>query len=389
MNGLTCLTRKLGGFYWFSGCAFIMAQGSIRGESDFWLDIPAGKRSDAEAMQLQRLIFETISNAEPLSRSASHPFQDHIPEAISPWLQPTASATGAGIAEILTFVVIDGARVPNIPEMIEAYGLEGRSLFGEGADERLIASGPWLVQLEPGNRFIRRFFLEGCEQRSDQALWMENWGIFIRSRSGLNGLSGHFRKFTKIKDENGQWLFFRFWDTDFMGLYLRQKNAAQLPLVLRLLDPAVIERALVFNPFDGAYSVRLDLSGDIAQSLQPKIGFRREEFDAVGVALADRRAARAYHASYRKLLGGEGLDELRARISEARAACSALGITQEGLPGTFILLGTIFDRRFWQGDAFRAYWSKARTSPDMRFKTYLSALKAQILKARLPLKPWW
>lgn len=387
MNGLTHPICLLGRFFFY--CDIMTNPGSLRDKSDFWLDIKSGKPLKAELSPVQRLIFRPISNAGPLSRSAGCPVQGHIPEAILPWLFPPTSTADAGMREISTFVVVDGARVPNIPELIEASGLEGRSLFGEGADERLIESGPWLVRLEQDSRFTRRFFLESNEQRADQALWMANCGIFIRSRSELEGLSGHLRKFTKIKDEDERWFFFRFWDSDFMGLYLRQKNAVQLPLVLRLFDPSMIECALLFNPFDGAYSVHLQMPPEVAPSLQPRIGFRRSEFDAVGVDLADRRAARAYRESYFRILGDERLDDLRARISEARAACKALGITREGLPGTFILLGTIFDRGFWQDAAFREYWSRARTSPDMRFETYLSALKARMIKARVPLKAWW
>lgn len=198
-----------------------------------------------------------------------------------------------------------------------------------------------------------------------------------------------FRKFTKVRDEHDQWFYFRFWDGDFMGLYLRQVNAPELPLVTRLLANDVIESLIFTNPFDGVYSVRLEIPDGGASIAKPRIAFRRDDFDAVGVELSDRRAARAYDESYGRIHGAKDLDELRHRISTARVACSGHGITEEGLPGTFILLGTVFNRSFWDNDAFIAYWSTATTPPDKRFRIYLSALKAQMIRAKLPVKPWW
>lgn len=87
---------------------------------------------------------------------------------------------------------------------------------------RMIQSGPWLVEISRENKFIRNFFLPDVDRSLATALWMKNWGVFLRSRTDLDGLSKHLRKFTRIRDEHDSWFHFRFWDADFMGLYLRQ-----------------------------------------------------------------------------------------------------------------------------------------------------------------------
>lgn len=371
------------------------ASGSGRDVSDFWTDILTDSSLEHDAHR-SRLVFEQIPSVVPINRKRPLLEQGNVPEAlIQPIFSPHVVDENSQDAEetpdnqISAFAVVDGTRVPNLPELIDAHGIDAISLFGEDADERMIVGGPWLIRLDLNTRFVRNLFFEDPEQQNSNALWMSNWGVIIRSHEDIDGLARHLRRFTKVRDEHDQWFYFRFWDGDFMGLYLRQVNASELPLVTRLFAADVVESLIFTNPFDGVYSVRLKMPDGPASIAKPRIGFRREDFDAVGVELSDRRAARAYDESYGRIDSAKDLDELRHRISIARAACSGHGITEEGLPGTFILLGTVFNRSFWDTEAFMAYWSTATIPPDKRFRTYLSALKDQMIRTKLPVKPWW
>lgn len=361
-----------------------------RDDADFWMATPFHRGDDGDFRQ-SRLVFNAIAGSNPLDRERPLFDQGNVPPIMADllFLHPSEPGDSGNTAEhdLRTYAVIDGERLQNTAELLEASGLEHVSLFGADADPRMIKSGPWLVRITEESRFTRNFFLPDVDRTSSTALWMKNWGIFLQSDADLEGLTRHLRKFTRIRDEYDSWFYFRFWDADFMGLYLRQAEAAEMPLVRRLLDPAIIDSLILTSPFDGCYTVRFD-EGE-AGSAMPEIRFRRPDFDAVAEELADRRAARVFDQNYHRLLQGEGLAPLRDRISVARAACTEHGISEDGFPGTFILLGVVFARDFWKEEAFRAFWSGSRLSPTERFQLYLSGLKSAMKRANLPLKPWW
>src|SRR5690606_32829122 len=68
---------------------------------------------------------------------------------------------------------------------------------------------PYLVELEDGNDFTRSLF---TGVKGVLGLWDKELGIFIRSRAGFDEVRKHFRKFTKVQDEHGKWLYWRFWE---------------------------------------------------------------------------------------------------------------------------------------------------------------------------------
>ena len=93
--------------------------------------------------------------------------------------------------------------------MLEASGLEHRCLFKGSAFDELKDVAPWIVRLEEGNGFTRNLFT-----RSDAPwhLWDKEVGVYLRSCQMLNDMWGHFRKFTKVQDEDAKWYYWRFWE---------------------------------------------------------------------------------------------------------------------------------------------------------------------------------
>jgi len=310
-------------------------ESSGRGSGDYWTDLPSPARRPAgEGI---RLALEVIAGANPLQRGERLD-PDQLPE----WLSPSSSD-----ADLLTLAVIDAAKVPNLPEQLEASGLRHECLFSGDAEDELGALGPWLVAVDPGSRFTRNLFMEGQPGGKVTDLWMGDWGLFIRTSRSFDETRSHLRKFTKVRDENSAWLFFRFWDPDFMGCYLHQQDIGHTTPVQRLLDPAAIDSILITSPFDGVFSARLEVDSD-AVLPRRQVVLHRREFEGIGADLADRRAARAFAASYPDQLGTMTLDEIRARISAARQACAAAGIREERNVGSFILLGAVFAPGFWR-----------------------------------------
>lgn len=140
-----------------------------------------------------------------------------------------------------TYAVLDAAKIDNLPELLEQSGLEHRCLFKNEAFDELKEVAPWIVRLEEGNRFTRFLF---TKSDASQHLWDAKPGIFIRSDASLDELYRHFRKFTRIQDEQGKWNFLAYWSHPLgIQLFLRGNEPDINAIAQRIL--ALAERRLM------------------------------------------------------------------------------------------------------------------------------------------------
>ncbi|WP_394196061.1 DUF4123 domain-containing protein [Litoreibacter albidus] len=108
-----------------------------------------------------------------------------------------------------TYAILDAAKLAGLGELLAASGLEHRCLFKGDAYDELKDVAPWIVRLEKCNGITRNLFTRSS---AGSHLWDKESGIYLRSRGTLDEMWGHFRKFTKVKDEDGRWFYFRFWE---------------------------------------------------------------------------------------------------------------------------------------------------------------------------------
>ena len=179
---------------------------------DYWVRtasaVPAG---DDFLLNVQ-----TIAGVAPLDPQFGVEKPKTVPEAL---LDPLFGQE-EGAAPLSTYMILDAAKVPQLPALLEASELEHRCLFKGEAFEELKDVAPWIVRLEIDAAFTRNLFT-----RSD--LHWHRWGtapgIYIRSIAPLGEMWSHFRKFTRIQDESGKWYYWRFWEGRFL---LPMLNAA-------------------------------------------------------------------------------------------------------------------------------------------------------------------
>ena len=110
--------------------------------------------------------------------------------------------------------------VANLPALLDASGLEHRCLFKGGTAEELAEVAPWLVRLTEDSRLTRLLF---TGKDAIGGLWQSEPGIYIRSRASFEDIWRHFRRFTRVQDECGNWFLFRFWEPRWL-----EANAAVL-----------------------------------------------------------------------------------------------------------------------------------------------------------------
>jgi hypothetical protein len=146
-----------------------------------------------------------LRTVRPL-RSAMHATDEKtVPDALR-------EALFGGPDTLKTYAILDAARMPNLPERLEGSGLEHRCLFTGESRESFGDVSPWVVRLVPDSAFTRALFTDEPTAPAKQYYWRSNPGIFLRSTGDLDQVWSHFRKFTRLRDASGAWMYFRFWE---------------------------------------------------------------------------------------------------------------------------------------------------------------------------------
>jgi hypothetical protein len=89
-------------------------------------------------------------------------------------------------------------------------------------------SAPYLLDLSlPENAFmdtnkVPKFQIDFFENH-----WGHSTNIFIRTKAPIESVIQHFKKFTKIQDEDNKWYFFRFWEPRKIINFLSETDAEQ------------------------------------------------------------------------------------------------------------------------------------------------------------------
>ena len=184
-------------------------------------DEASGFRSDPGQFALQ---IKTIKDVEPLNAQIGTFPKKTVPDALYDTLFGQSGSTGTETEAVVdgppvmrTYAILDAAKVINLPEVLEDSGLEHRCLFRGTAYDELKNVAPWIVRLEEDSNFTRNLF---TSSNAPWHYWETEPGFYIRSRGTLDEMCGHFRKFVKIRDTDGAWFYFRFWEPAALPAYL-------------------------------------------------------------------------------------------------------------------------------------------------------------------------
>lgn len=138
------------------------------------------------------------------------------------------------VPRIRTYAILDAAKVFGMVEMLENSGLDYRSLFQGQAEEDYRDVAPYMVELEENHPFTEILFTHRPdlpENMTTLHMWHKEPGIYVRSRFGFEILRKHFRKFTKLQDEDGKWFYFRFWEAGNASILKSQNNDPASPFI--------------------------------------------------------------------------------------------------------------------------------------------------------------
>lgn len=142
---------------------------------------------------------------ETSTRSGWQPAEASPPKPVSACLLDLAAEDHAEL-----FAIIDGARDDRLYREISRGEVSYEPLY-RGQTEKFFAVSPILAR---------------CQQDTQLFSWLttEAWGrghcLFITSRHPLERLADHFARFTVVRTEDSERLFFRFYDPRVLQVYL-------------------------------------------------------------------------------------------------------------------------------------------------------------------------
>jgi len=186
-------------------------------DGDYWMNIPASGEATPE-VPTPILEATSVCGVEPLGAQLGVIQPLTVPPTLRQVLfgQPDV-IEGRAILPLHTYALLDAAKVPGLPEMLETSGLDHACLFQGTAAEELRDVAPWIVQLEEHHKFTQSVFTSGD---APWDMWDNGAGILLRSQGSLAELRRHLRKFTKVRDETNKWYFARFWEPETLGFHL-------------------------------------------------------------------------------------------------------------------------------------------------------------------------
>ena len=118
------------------------------------------------------------------------------------------------------YAILDAYRAPGVPAKVQELGKErALSLFMGEAEQKYWELAPYLIVVE-----------EATLDWILQNLKDVPWGVFVLSKSGLETLRTHFRRFLIVQLPDGERWYFRYYDPRLLGIYLSKCLPEELDL---------------------------------------------------------------------------------------------------------------------------------------------------------------
>lgn len=134
--------------------------------------------------------------------------------------------------DVPAYALLDGARDPRVFDFAASGSAPYECLYAGNLPYELAEVAPYLVQLLPDQPLPGEILDAG---------WGESWGVFLQSTAPLETLRRHFRRFLRVKTEDGRQLLFRFYDPRVLRAYLPTCNDEELATFFGPVDRFLVE----------------------------------------------------------------------------------------------------------------------------------------------------
>lgn len=111
----------------------------------------------------------------------------------------------------INHILLDAARMGLAMQEAKEKNPAHDSLYRGRSEESMSEVAPYIFQFDAKADFGKWYMEKG---------WGDSWGVMLRSPLPLQELHKHFRKFLLVKTEDGQELYFRFYDPRVLRIFL-------------------------------------------------------------------------------------------------------------------------------------------------------------------------
>lgn len=200
------------------------------------------------------LAVEWIAVPAPLDGQFGANPKRSVPPPLERVLFPDDGAPGTHL-----YAVLDAGKIAGLQDRLEQSGLPHLCLLKGPTAEEMGDVAPWIVRLEAASGLLRNLFTCGP---APWQLWDDAPGIFLRSGNDIAAMQAHLRHFTRMRDEDDQWFFFRFWEPavaaiyfadmatrpDLARLWFHPRTGLPIDLMAVVTPDPTLSQALILRP---------------------------------------------------------------------------------------------------------------------------------------------
>lgn len=151
------------------------------------------------------------------------------------------------MSKTVNYILLDAARLEQRIDGAKELNENNQSLYKGRSEEDLSAVAPYLFTYETKTEFAK-WFEEKC--------WGDACGVLVSSKFSFEEVYKHFRKFLLVKTEDGEELYFRFYDPRVLRIFLPTCDKEQIteffgPIDYFITEGETKEEAIVFKQKNG------------------------------------------------------------------------------------------------------------------------------------------
>ncbi|PXF63831.1 DUF4123 domain-containing protein [Kangiella spongicola] len=122
-----------------------------------------------------------------------------------------------------TYVLIDAASLERFHDLLSLIDTEYEILLGDSIKEDYKSVATYLFDLKRSKELLTWLFTEGeGDKKPSWCLADRSVGVFLQSEFELDELAYFFKKFTRLRDKQDKWRYFRFADSKFFSFMLEE-----------------------------------------------------------------------------------------------------------------------------------------------------------------------
>jgi len=237
------------------------------------------------------------------------------------------------------YALLDAYDAPTVPAKVQELGTESAvCLFVGNAEKKYWELAPYLIQIDASTLEWMR-----------QSVWGSACGVFLLSKSGLETLRTHLRRFLMVQLPDGERWFFRYYDPRILKVYLQNCRTDELEIFFGpvrsfgIVDAEADQILLLHTSIEGRPITQSSSSSDSLWRIRP------EQYQALDAAVhqdLEERMMQHVRKLFPQRCSSLGEDQVRQLVRHGSAKAAGYQLSREADLCRFVELAFAFGRDF-------------------------------------------